>query len=67
MPHQIAELLGVLAVVVGCGTIVAAASMVSVALAVLAAGIFLVTGGIVAVYVAAVLDSASRRKPGDRP
>ncbi len=56
MPHQIAELLGVFIIVVGCGTIVGAASMVSVALAVLAAGVFLVAGGIVAVYVAAALE-----------
>ena len=69
MNHGIAEILGLFLVVVGCGTIVAAASLVSVALAVLAAGLFLVLGGVLAVYVAAVLErrnASAARGAGDR-
>lgn len=50
------ELLGVIVVVLGAGFIVAAAALVSIALACLAAGVFLLIGGVVAVYVAAALD-----------
>ena len=42
-------------VIVGCGVIVGAASLVSVALAVLVAGVFLVGFGVVGLYVAAQL------------
>lgn len=56
MNAGIAEILGLFLVIVGCGTIVAAASLVATALAVLAAGLFLVLGGVLAVYVAAVVD-----------
>jgi uncharacterized membrane protein HdeD (DUF308 family) len=58
------ELLGVLVLVVGAGFIVAAAALVSTALACLAAGVFLIVGGIVAVYVASVLDRPEPKKPG---
>ena len=51
------EILGVLVLVLGAGFVVAAAALVSPALACLAAGVFLITGGIVAVYAAAVLDA----------
>lgn len=54
---SLVELLGVLVLVLGAGFIVAAAALVSVALACLAAGVFLIVGGIVAVYAAAVLDA----------
>lgn len=59
MNAGIAEILGMFLVVVGCGTIVAAASLISLALAVLTAGLFLVLGGVLVVYVAAVMS----RKP----
>lgn len=59
MNAGIAEILGLFLVVIGCGTIVAAASLISTALAVLAAGCFLVLGGVLVVYVAAVM----ARKP----
>lgn len=65
--HGIVELLGAFLVVIGLGTIVAAASLVSTALAVLAAGVFLVGAGSVAAYAAAVLERRPPTKAGDRP
>lgn len=62
MNAGIAEILGMFLVVIGCGTVVAAASMISVALAVLTAGALLVLGGVLVVYVAAVMG----RKPEGR-
>jgi membrane protein implicated in regulation of membrane protease activity len=59
----IAEIVGLFLVIVGCGTIVAAASLVSTALAVLAAGLFLVLGGALAVYAAAVLERQAKATP----
>lgn len=69
MKFGILEIIGLFLVVVGCGTVVGAASLVSLALAVLAAGVFLVLGGIMVVYVAATLDEQAAPKPaaGDRP
>lgn len=64
MNAGIAEIVGLFLVIVGCGTVVAAASLVSVALAVLAAGCFLLLGGVLVVYVAATLD---RKPPGGKP
>lgn len=61
------EILGVFLTVVGCGTIVAAASFVSVALAVLAAGVFLVVAGIVVVYVTSALEAADKPPAGRNP
>lgn len=55
------EILGVFLVVVGCGTVVAAASFVSTGLAVLAAGAFLITGGIVVVYLVAALEAEAKK------
>ena len=52
MTLQIAELTGVFVIIIGCGVIVGAAAMVSVALAVLVSGVLLVFAGILAVYVA---------------
>lgn len=60
MHFGLIEIAGVFLVVVGCGTIVGAAALVSTALAVLAAGVFLVLFGIVAVYVAATLEQAQK-------
>lgn len=67
--HQVTELLGAIIIVLGCGTTVAAAAMISVPLATLAAGVFLVVGGIVTVYVASALEAKAKvaTKPGDRP
>lgn len=56
MTAGLVEIVGLFLVVIGCGTIVAAASLVSVALAVLAAGVFLIAFGVVAVYVASTLE-----------
>lgn len=63
MQHGIAEIVGLFLIVIGCGVIVGAASLVSVALAVLAAGVFLILGGVIAVYVANRLSAASSRQP----
>ena len=59
MNAGIAEILGLFLVIIGCGTVVAAASMISVALAVLTAGSLLVLGGVLVVYVAAVMGRKS--------
>lgn len=64
MNAGIAEILGLFLVVIGCGTIVAAASLVSTALAVLAAGLFLMLGGVLVVYVAAVVGRQSKPAVG---
>lgn len=61
------EILGVFLAVVGCGTVVAAASFVSVGLAVLAAGCFLLAGGFVIVYVASALESAATKTSSRTP
>lgn len=50
--RDIIELGGILIVIIGAGCVVAAASYVSVALALLAAGVFLVFGGGLAVVAA---------------
>lgn len=52
MTASIAEIAGIFLVLTGFGAIVAAASLVSVALAVLAAGVLLTFAGTVTVYVA---------------
>lgn len=68
MKFGIAEIVSLFVVLVGLGTIVAAAAQVSDALAILAAGLFLVLLGVIGVYVAAVMEkAASRPKAGDRP
>lgn len=70
MNPGIAEIVGLFLLVVGCGTVVAAASLVSTPLAVLAAGLFLILGGVLATYVAALVDRAPSKPPrpsGERP
>jgi hypothetical protein len=59
----IAEIVGLFLVVTGCCTIVGAAALVSVALAVLAAGAFLILAGVVVTYVAVTLDRAKKPVP----
>lgn len=59
MKFQIIEILGLFLLVVGAGTVVAAAAMVAVALGVLVAGAFLLLGGGLTVYVAASLERAT--------
>lgn len=70
MNTGIAEILGLFLIVIGCGTIVAAASLVSTALAVLAAGCFLLLGGVLVAYVATVLErnakAAAPPRAGER-
>lgn len=63
------EIVGLFLVVVGCGFVVGAAALISLPLAVLAAGVFVILGGIVAVYVAAQLEVKARAVPpkADRP
>lgn len=63
MTAGLVEIVGLFLVVVGCGTIVGAASLVSVALAVLAAGVFLIAFGVVAVYVATALEKRATVAP----
>lgn len=62
MAPKIAELIGFILTVVGCFGLVAAAAMVSVALAVLVAALLLVIGGIVTVYVASLVAASSKPK-----
>lgn len=65
MRFGILELVGLFLVVVGAGAVVGAAAMVSVALGVLVAGVFLLFGGAVVVFVAASLEKAATvAKPG---
>ena len=54
MTAGIVELFGMLVVVLGLGTVVAAAALISVPLAVLAAGVFLTFSGVLVVYTANV-------------
>lgn len=63
MTADITEIIGGFLVLVGCGTIVAAAALVSTALAVLAAGLFIVLAGVLAVYVANTMDRAAKAAP----
>lgn len=65
MRNALTEILGVFGLFVGAGLVVAAASFVSVALAVLVCGVFVIVGSVVAIYVAAVLDS--KPKAPERP
>lgn len=62
MNAGIAEILGIFLIVVGCGVVVGAAALVSIVLAVATAGVLLVLGGVLVVYVAAVM--ARNAKPG---
>lgn len=57
MKFGIVEIVGLFLIVCGCGLVVGAASLVSTALAVLAAGAFTILGGVLAVYVAAQLEA----------
>lgn len=67
MNAGIIEIIGLFLVMVGAGTIVAAASLVSTALAVLTAGAFAVLAGLIAVYVALQLERTPRVAPAPRP
>lgn len=66
MKFGILEILGLFLVVLGGGSGIAAAAMVSVALAVLVTAVLLVFGGVTLVYVATVLSKAEATpaKPG---
>jgi membrane protein implicated in regulation of membrane protease activity len=71
MQTGIAEIVGVFLVIVGCAGFVAAASLISVALAVAVAAAFFLLGGILLVYIAAQVDRARKAAPktsahGDR-
>lgn len=63
MTRNIAELVGLFLVIIGCGCVVGAASMISIALAVLAAGVFLLFAGTVTVYVANASRAATAPAP----
>ena len=52
MTAGLVEIVGMFLIVVGCGVIVGAAALVSIPLAVAAAGVFVILGGIIAVYIA---------------
>lgn len=69
MKTGLLEIVGLFLIVVGCGSVVGAAALVSVALAVLATGVFVVLAGIVAVYVASQLEvkAAAATRSDDRP
>lgn len=57
---SIVELAGIFLLVIGCGCVVAAASMVSVALAALAAGVFVIFAGALMVYAANAAEAKSK-------
>jgi hypothetical protein len=57
MSETIAEIAGIFLILIGFGAIVAAAALISVALAVLAAGVLTTFAGVVVVYVANVRSS----------
>jgi membrane protein implicated in regulation of membrane protease activity len=61
MQTGIAEIVGIFLLVVGCGAVVGAAALVSTALAVLAAGVFLILGGVLAVYIANAVAAAKTK------
>ncbi len=61
--YGVLEILGLFLAVAGAGTIVGAASLVSLALAVLVAGFFLLLAGVLVVYVAATLERAAAAPP----
>lgn len=56
MQSGIIEIVGLFVIVVGCGFVVGAATLVSTVLAVLAVGLFLILAGVIAVYVAVSLE-----------
>lgn len=65
MRNGILEIVGIFVVLAGCSTLVAAAALVSTALAVAVAGSFLVLAGVLTVYVANA--TAGRRRGTDAP
>lgn len=56
---RIAEIVGAFIILAGCGAFVAAAGLVSTALAVCVAGFFLVLIGVIIVYVATLLSRSA--------
>lgn len=60
MRSGIVEIVGIFLTIVGACALVAAAAMVSTALAVLTAGVWLLLAGALAVYVAAHLEKAEQ-------
>jgi uncharacterized membrane protein len=56
----IAEIVGIFILIVGSGTVVGAAALVSTALAVLAAGVFLMLAGVLTVYIANAVETKSK-------
>lgn len=66
MKTGILEIVGLFLIVAGACALVGAAALVSVALAVTVAGLFVLLGGTIAVYVASELE-AKAAKPIERP
>jgi membrane protein implicated in regulation of membrane protease activity len=68
MKFGLMELAGAFLLVIGIGSAVAAASMVSTALAVLGVGVVLIFAAVMLIYVAATMERASKadQRPGDR-
>ncbi len=62
MTADLVEIVGLFLVVVGCGVVVGAAALVSVPLAILAAGAFVTLGGIIAVYVGNAMPEKPKAK-----
>lgn len=64
MKFEIAEFVGLFIVVIGCGLLIGAAALVSVALAVLVSGVLSIFAGILVVYAANLLKAkAPKRAP----
>lgn len=61
------EALGIMLFIVGAGAVVAAAYMLSPTLAVLASGVFMIFGGIVAVFTAAALEARASARTKATP
>lgn len=66
MHTAIAEIVAVFLIIAGCAGFVAAAALVSTALAVAVAAAFLLLGGVLLAYIAATLDRARKAQPAPR-
>lgn len=66
MRSGILEIVGVFLVVVGACGLVGAAALVSIALAVAAGAVFVLLGGVIAIYVAVMLEQQTRATPPPR-
>lgn len=67
MTRELVEILGIFLLIVGAGLCVSAAYIVSVALAVLVAGVFALFAGVIVVYLANARPAMQVEQRGERP